>query len=109
MFNGYYNQYIYDPIEVKAGDRIRIWVTNVGPNEISSFHIVGTQFDTVFKEGAYLLKKDNPEAGGSQALDLAPAQGGFVEFTIPEAGEYTMVTHKFNDASRGAAGHIIAE
>ena len=29
-----------------------------GPSENSSFHIVGTIFDTVFKEGAYLLQPD---------------------------------------------------
>lgn len=109
VFNGYYNQYIYDPIKVKSGDRIRIFVNNIGPNEVSAFHIVGTQFDTMFKEGAYRLQQGNAQAGGAQALDLLPSQGGFVEFTIPEPGTYTMVSHKFNDASRGAAGLIIAE
>ena len=44
VFNGYYNQYVYDPIKVKVGDRIRVWVLDVGPNEISAFHIVGTYF-----------------------------------------------------------------
>jgi len=109
VFNGYYNQYVYDPIKVKVGERVRIWVVNVGPNEISAFHVVGTQFDTVFKEGGYLLKPDNPEKGAAQVMDLAPAQGGFVDFTIPKKGMYAMVTHKFNDAERGGAGHIIAE
>jgi nitrite reductase (NO-forming) len=109
VFNGYYNQYVYDPIKVKVGDRIRVWVLDVGPNEISAFHIVGTQFDTVFKEGAYLLRPDNPEKGGAQVLGLMPAEGGFVELNIPKKGMYAIVTHKFNDASRGGAGHIIAE
>jgi hypothetical protein len=54
-------------------------------------------------EGAYLLRP-GPDKGGSQALDLAPAQGGFVEFTPAEPGNYTFVSHKFNDASRGALG-----
>lgn len=109
VFNGYYNQYVYDPIKVKNGDRIRVWVVDVGPSEISAFHIVGTQFDTVFKEGAYRLTADNPQVGGAQALDLQPSQGGFVEFDIPKKGKYAMVTHKFNDAERGATGLIIAE
>ncbi|OUJ73585.1 hypothetical protein BXA17_20105, partial [Acinetobacter baumannii] len=50
---------------------------------------VGTQFDTVFKEGAYTLKRGNPEGGGCQALDLASAQGGFVEMVFEEPGRYT--------------------
>jgi nitrite reductase (NO-forming) len=105
VFNGYVNQYKFAPItDVKAGERVRIWAIDVGPSDISSFHIVGTIFDTVFKEGAYLLRPGNPEQGGSQALDLLPAQGGFVELTFAKPGMYAMVSHKFNDANRGALG-----
>ena len=42
--------------------------------------------------------------GGSQALDLQPAQGGYVEFTFEEAGLYLMVTHKFSNVGKGALG-----
>lgn len=101
VFNGYANQYKLAPIRVEPNDRIRVWVLDDGPSQSSSFHVIGTIFDTVYKEGAYLLQ---PGAGGSQALDLMPAQGGFVEFTPTEAGSYAFVTHKFNDASRGAVG-----
>ena len=105
MFNGYVNQYEYAPItDVKAGERVRVWVLDVGPSDISSFHIVGAIFDTAYKEGAYLLRPDNNEHGGSQALDLMPAQGGFVELTFAKPGMYAMLNHKFVDASRGALG-----
>jgi nitrite reductase (NO-forming) len=80
-----------------------VWVLDAGPSQSSSFHVIGTIFDTVYKEGAYLLRP-GPDQGGSQALDLQAAQGGFVEFTPTEAGSYAFVTHKFNDASRGALG-----
>ena len=102
-FNGYFNQYKFEPItSAKPGERVRIWVLDAGPSENTAFHIVGTQFDTVFKEGAYLLRPDNPESGGSQTLDLQPSQGGFVEFAFAEDGTYAMVTHKFASASKGA-------
>ena len=104
VFNGYANQYKYAPIKVDPGQRIRIWVLDAGPNDISSFHIVGTIFDTVFKEGHYELQPGNVTGGGSQALDLDPAQGGFVETTFAEPGVYTMVSHKFADASQGDLG-----
>ncbi len=104
VFNGYVNQYKDAPIMVDPGQRIRIWVLDAGPNDISSFHIVGTIFDTVFKEGHYELQPGNPTAGGSQALDLMPAQGGFVETTFAQPGVYTMVSHKFADASQGDLG-----
>jgi nitrite reductase (NO-forming) len=107
VFNGYYNQYKYSPITVNAGDRVRIWVIDDGPSDISSFHVVGTIFDTVYKEGAYTLAGGGP--GGSQAVDLMPAQGGFVEFNVAKPGMYAMVTHKFMDANAGAVGMIHAQ
>jgi nitrite reductase (NO-forming) len=83
---------------------VRIWVLDAGPSGISSFHIVGTIFDTVFREGSYLLRPGNAGQGGSQALDLMPAQGGFVELSFATPGMYAMVTHKFSDANGGALG-----
>ncbi len=103
VFNGAVNQYKDRPIAVGVGERVRAWVIDDGPSENSSFHIVGTIFDTVFKEGAYLLRPDNT-SGGGQALDLQPAQGGFVEFTLDEEGLYPIVTHKFANVGKGALG-----
>ncbi len=103
VFNGYVNGYKFAPIRVEPGERIRAWVLDAGPSENSSFHIVGTIFDTVYKEGAYLLQPDAGH-GGSQALDLQPAQGGFVEFSFAEKGLYLMVTHKFANVGKGALG-----
>jgi nitrite reductase (NO-forming) len=103
VFNGYVNQYLAAPIRVEPGETVRIWVLDAGPNEDSSFHIVGTVFDTVYKEGAYLLRPDGSR-GGSQALDLQPAQGGFVELTFDHPGLYPMVTHKFANVGKGALG-----
>jgi nitrite reductase (NO-forming) len=103
VFNGYVNQYQHRPIRVEPGERVRVWVVDAGPSENSSFHIVGTIFDTVFREGSYLLRPDE-RRGGSQALDLQPSQGGFVEFTLDEAGLYPIVTHKFANVGKGALG-----
>lgn len=103
VFNGYFNQYLHAPIRVETGERVRAWVLDAGPSENSSFHIVGTIFDTMYKEGAYSLQPGF-EQGGAQALDLQPAQGGFVEFTFDEDGLYPIVTHKFSNVGKGALG-----
>jgi nitrite reductase (NO-forming) len=108
VFNGFVNQYRDHPIRVEPGERIRAWVQNDGPSENSSWHVVGTVFDTVYKEGQYLLRRDDGSMGGSQAIDLQPAQGGFVEFTFDEPGLYPFVTHKFASASKGALGFFQA-
>jgi nitrite reductase (NO-forming) len=108
VFNGIANQYVARPLAAKVGERVRFWVLAAGPNRGSSFHVVGTQFDTVWSEGAYLLRHGvgpmGDTGGGSQVLDLAAAQGGFVELTAPEPGHYPFVTHVMADAERGARG-----
>ena len=105
VFNGFANQYDHDQLAARVGERVRIWVLDAGPSRPSSFHVVGGQFDTVFSEGAYLLGRGRDGAvGGAQALALQPAQGGFVEVTLPEAGHYPFVSHVMVDAERGAHG-----
>ncbi len=108
VFNGVANQYKDNPIQVTAGKRIRIFILNVGPNEMSSFHIVGTIFDTVTKEGIQLVK-GNAGGWGSQAVDLSPAQGAIIELTVAEKGMYAFVTHAFNFVGRGAIGVLAAK
>ncbi|QNE74300.1 multicopper oxidase domain-containing protein [Streptomyces finlayi] len=103
-FNGVANQYAQQPLKVKAGERARFWVVAAGPSDPIAFHIVGTVFDTVYKEGAHLLEPGQP--GGAQVLDLAPAQGGFVETTFPGAGHYAFVDHDMRHAEAGAHGMV---
>lgn len=107
VFNGYVNQYAAAPIRVEPGERIRAWVLDAGPSEGSSFHVIGTIFDTVFFEGRYELRPDDIR-GGSQALGLTPAQGGFVEFSLAERGRYPFLTHKLSDSVKGAVGYFQA-
>src|SRR5690606_18760373 len=110
VFNGYPYQYVGAPLEVGVDDRVRIWVLNAGLNRPSAFHVVGSMFDTVYSEGAYLLggPQQPDAAGASQSLGLLPSQGGFVEFSLPEAGSYPFVSHLLVDAERGAKGTIVA-
>jgi nitrite reductase (NO-forming) len=107
VFNGYVNQYLYSPLRVRVGQRIRVWMLDAGPNDATSFHVVGAPFTTVLKEGAYLLQP-SPLHGASTVLDLSPAQGGFVEFTASVARQYEMIDHYLDHASMGAAGYIDA-
>ncbi len=101
-FNGYANQYDHAPFEARVGERVRVWVLDAGIERATSFHVIGGQFDTVWAEGAYLINKAVDT--GSQALALAPAQGGFVELEFPEEGHYPFVSHYMIDAERGAHG-----
>ncbi|SET09971.1 nitrite reductase (NO-forming) [Oceanobacillus limi] len=90
-----------EPLLAKVGDKVRLFVNNVGPNEVSSFHVVGTIFDDVYIDG-------NPanHMEGMQTVMLPASGGAVVEFTVKEEGVYPFVTHQFNHATKGAVGYI---
>jgi FtsP/CotA-like multicopper oxidase with cupredoxin domain len=95
-FNGYANQYKANPITVRRGERIRMYVLDAGPSRWSAFHVIGTVFDTTHVEGVV--------GHDSQTVSFAPSQGGWVEFTLDHEGNYPFVTHSFGDMVKGAAG-----
>lgn len=95
-FNGYANQYKAHPITVKKGERIRMYVLNAGPSKWSAFHVIGTVFDKTTVEG--MVGHD------SQTVSFAPSQGGWMDFTLDQEGNYPFLTHAFGDMVKGAAG-----
>ena len=103
-FNGVPFQYKAHPIQIKTNERVRVWVMDAGPNLATTFHVVGTQFDTVWREGAYVIRGGGSGGGWGQVLTLGAAEGGFVEFTPLEAGHYSFVNHALSLAEKGQAG-----
>ena len=95
-FNGYANQYKDHPITVRKGEKVRMYVLNAGPSIWSAFHVIGTVFDRTVIEGQV--------GHHAQTINLAPSQGGWVEFTLDEEGTYPFVTHAFGDMVKGALG-----
>ena len=100
-FNGYAAQYKKDPIAVNKGERIRMFVMNAGPSIWSAFHVIGTVFDKTMVEGV--------EGSHAQTINLAPSQGGWVEFTLDQEGTYPFVTHAFGDMVKGSVGVLATE
>jgi len=103
VFNGRYNGMVDKPLPAKPGERVRLFVLNVGPSNTSSFHVVGTIFDRVWMDG----NPDN-QMRGMQTVLLGSSSGAIAEFFVPEAGSYVMVDHHFANASQGAIGIINA-
>lgn len=85
------------PLLAKVGDKVRLYVNNAGPNEVSSFHVVGTIMDRVYVDGnpIHILY-------GLQTMMLPASGGAVIELTVTEEGDYPIVTHQFNHASKGA-------
>ena len=104
VFNGEHNGMVRKPLPAKPGERVRLYLMNVGPSKTSSFHVVGTIFDRVWWEG----NPDN-QMRGMQTVLLGSSNSAIVEFLIPEKGSYIMVDHHFANASQGAIGLIDAE
>jgi len=103
VFNGRYNGFVDQPLPAKPGERVRLFVLNVGPSNTSSFHVVGAIFDRAWMDG----NPDN-QFRGMQTVLLGSSSGAIVEFIVPEAGSYVMVDHHFANASQGAIGIIAA-
>ncbi len=95
-FNGYANQYKANPITVRRGEKVRMYVLDAGPSKWSAFHVIGTVFDKTYVEGVV--------GHDAQTVSFAPSQGGWVEFTLDREGNFPFVTHAFGDMVKGAAG-----
>lgn len=105
MFNGKLFRYVEEPVMAKPGDYVRINFLNVGPNLLSTFHLVGIVWDYAYWQG-------NPEnrLTGGQSVTAGPSDSWTVEFRVPpDEGAYTMLTHAVGSASRGAIGLLIAD
>lgn len=104
-FNGRPFRYVEDPITARPGDYVRIYYLNVGPNLVSTFHIVGIIWDYVYWQG-------HPDAAmaGGQTVTAGPSDSWVIEFRVPpDEGAYTMLNHAVGPTSRGAIGLLVAD
>lgn len=104
VFNGHASQYVDEPIPVRVGEPVRMFVVNAGPNVWSSFHVVGTVFDR-----AYINASPKNELFDLQSITIGPGDSACVEFTLDEPGTYPAVNHAFGHAAHGAVALLQAE
>lgn len=102
-FNGRAFRYRDNPIGVKVGQPLRLYVVAAGPTLGSDFHVVGDIFDTVEPDG-------NPfnVMHGVSTYGVPAGGGAMFELTLDEAGSYPFVTHSFRWADAGALGLLQA-
>jgi nitrite reductase (NO-forming) len=87
-------------MEAKTGERVRMYLGNGGVNLVSSFHVIGEIFDSVFPEGSM---------GGAILRNvqstIIPAGGSaIVDFGLEVPGNYVLVDHALARIDRGAWG-----
>lgn len=104
-FNGKLFRYVEEPIKAKPGDYVRINFLNVGPNLLSTFHIVGIIWDFAYWQG-------HPDAvfKGGQSVTAGPTDSWVIEFRMPpDEGAYLMLSHAVGSTDRGAIGILAGE
>ena len=105
VFNGHVGAIAGDnALKAKAGETVRMYVGNGGPNLVSSFHVIGEIFDKVYVEGGKLINENVQST-------LIPAGGAaIVEFKADIPGSYTVVDHSlFRAFNKGALGQLKVE
>ena len=105
VFNGHVGSMSGDKaLQAKVGETVRLFVGNGGPNLVSSFHVIGEIFDTVYQEAG-------TSATHNIQTTLVPAGGAAItEFKADVPGELVMVDHSiFRAFNKGALGIIHVE
>ena len=105
VFNGHVGAIAGDnALKAKAGETVRMYVGNGGPNLVSSFHVIGEIFDKVYVGGGKLINENVQST-------IVPAGGSaIVEFKVDIPGSYTLVDHSiFRAFNKGALGQLKVE
>jgi nitrite reductase (NO-forming) len=106
VFNGRVGALMGDKaLKVDVGESARIYLGNAGPSLVSSFHVVGEIFDSVYSEGGILPNQHNVQT------TIVPVGGSaMVEFAVEVPGDYQLVDHSmFRAFNKGAMGALKAE
>ncbi len=102
VFNGSVGALTGDKaLTAKAGETVRLFVGNGGPNLVSSFHVIGEIFDRAYTEGGGVPNTN-------VQTTLVPAGGSaMVEFKLDTVGTFILVDHSiFRAFNKGALGML---
>ena len=105
VFNGHVGSIAGDnALKAKAGETVRMYVGNGGPNLVSSFHVIGEIFDKVYVEGGKLINEN------VQSTVIPAGGAAMIEFKVDIPGSYTIVDHSiFRAFNKGALGLLVAK
>ena len=94
------------PLKAKVGETIRIFFGVGGPNFISSFHVIGEMFDTVYFLGS---TDASAKIKDVQTVTVPPGGAVIVEFKLEVPGTYILVDHALSRAEKGLVGFLQVE
>ncbi|KAJ6437248.1 copper-containing nitrite reductase [Purpureocillium lavendulum] len=90
------------PLKARAGETVRIFFGNAGPNLTSSFHVIGSHFRRVYRDGDVL----SPPGRFVGTVGVPPGGATVVDLKAVVPGTYTLVDHAIFRIDKGAVGFL---
>ena len=103
VFNGSETALTRDkPLKARVDESVRIFFGNAGPNLTSSFHVIGSNFRKLYRDG------DVVSAPGQfvQTTSVPPGAATVVDLKMLVPGTYTLVDHAIFRLDKGAVGYL---
>jgi len=88
-------------LTAKVGETVRIYFGVGGPNKVSSFHVIGEIFDTVYRDGSI----SSPMRDVQTTL-VAPGGAAIVDVKFEYPGNYVLVDHALSRVGKGLAASL---
>lgn len=103
VFNGSESALTRDqPLKANVGETVRIYFGNAGPNLTSSFHVIGSNFRRLYRDGGVV---DAPANFISTAV-VPPGGATIADLKMEVPGTYTLVDHAIFRLDKGAVGYL---
>ena len=103
VFNGSESALTRDkPLKSNVGESVRIFFGNAGPNLTSSFHIIGSIFSRVYRDGSVV----DPPSHSIATVSVPPGGSAITDLQPNVPGTYAIVDHSIFRLDKGAVGYL---
>ncbi|EFW13990.1 copper-containing nitrite reductase [Coccidioides posadasii str. Silveira] len=103
VFNGSESALTRDkPLTANINETVRLFFGNAGPNLTSSFHVIGSNFKNVYREGDVI----SPPGQCIQTVSVPPGSATIVDMEMSVPGTYALVDHAIFRMDKGAVGYL---
>ncbi|SPQ26554.1 cf38a5e3-c991-43b2-a7d8-cdf1fa4739fb [Thermothielavioides terrestris] len=90
------------PLKAAAGETVRVFFGNAGPNLTSSFHVIGSHFNRCWRDGDVL----SPPGRFVSTVSVPPGAATIVDMEMIVPGTYALVDHAIFRLDKGAVGYL---
>lgn len=98
VFNGAVDGVTKDrAMHANAGEKVRVFFGNAGPNNTSSLHVMGQIFTHYYELGSLA----SPPVAGVQTASVPPGGAALLELNAVSGGQYHFVDHAIARLSKG--------